>query len=308
MGGTVMNEVRPWPTPTRDEMLDYIKRRNNSGRWGPDDQIGTLNLITQETRLQAFRQIETAETMSLSRPVPTETGVGNLNRAHHYISFSRFGAPVDFLGMYYHGRTYTHIDALCHVAFEGKLYNDRDLKETITFTGATFGGIETVRNGVFTRAWVLDVPRYRGERYVTKDKPVEPAELFAIAEHQAINIEPGDAVCVYSGREAYEMENPPMGSEPIVPGLHTACLQFFRETDVSVLLWDMIDTEPSDYGFIFGMHTAIPVLGLHLVDNCILSELAKLCQERGRQDFTLALSPLYVRGGTGSPANPIAIF
>ena len=303
-----MTTGTPWKTPSKEELLDYIARRNNTGRWGAGDQIGTLNLITQKKRLEAFQQIETAETMSLSRPVPTETGVGNLNRAHHYMSFSKFGALVDYLGLYYHGRTFTHIDALCHVPFEGKVYNDRNFDDIITLTGATFGGIEQVRNGIFTRAWLLDVPRYRGEAYVTTDRPIEPAELFAIAEDQGVRIAPGDAVCVYSGREAYEGENPPMGSEPIVPGLHTSCLQFFREVDASLLLWDMIDREPSDYGFVFGMHIAMPVLGLHLVDNCVLSDLARRCVERGRQDFTLALSPLFVRGGTGSPANPIAIF
>jgi kynurenine formamidase len=144
---------------------------------------------------------------------------------------------------------------------------------------------------------------------VTLEKPVHGAELEAIANAQGVTVEPGDALVVYSGREAYQRANPTWsGYRGPNPGLHASCLPFLRDHDVAALAWDLMDATPNDYGLPWTMHGAIPSYGIALVDNALLEPLATACAEEGRYEFMLTFAPLPVRGGTGSPVNPIALF
>src|SRR5438093_243475 len=92
------------------------------------------------------------------------------------------------------------------------------------------------------------------------------------------------------------------------PGLHVSCLPFLRDHDVSVLVWDMLDHLPIGYDIPWAVHAAIFAYGVALLDNALLEPLAKACVEEGRDEFMLVISPLAVLGGTGSPANPLAVF
>jgi hypothetical protein len=100
----------------------------------------------------------------------------------------------------------------------------------------------------------------------------------------------------------------PWGAGPSRPGLHASCLKFIRETDVSILVWDMMDHMPNEYGVPWTVHGVIFAYGVGLVDNALLEPLAAVCAEEGRYDFMLILAPLLVVGGTGSPLNPLAMF
>jgi len=134
-------------------------------------------------------------------------------------------------------------------------------------------------------------------------------ELEEIAAEQGVTIEPGDAVCVYSGREQFAASNGGVwtrGAER--PGLHASCLPFIRDNDISLLVWDMMDAAPNEYDVPWPVHGAIFAYGVSLVDNSLLEPLAKVCAEEGRYEFMFSLNPLVVIGGTGSPANPIAVF
>jgi kynurenine formamidase len=226
------------------------------------------------------------------------------------------GHAGDFVGLESHGHTTTHLDALCHLWDRDGIYNDRDPDEEIGFRGARFGGIEAWSEGIFTRAVFLDVPRHRRTTYVEHGSPVHGWELEEIASSGACPIEPGDAVCVYSGREAWQRANPdkPYGlwtdssGEVTKPGLHASCLEFLRDHDVSVLVWDMLDEWPVRYDIPWTVHGSIHAYGLALLDNALLEPLAEACQDEGRTDMLLVVSPLVFRGGTGSPVNPLAIF
>src|SRR5207248_3043048 len=186
----------------------------------------------------------------------------------------------------------------------------------ITFDGARFGSIEHWSEGIITRGVMLDVPRHRGVPCVTQERPVHGWELEDLLVKRGIRLEPGDAVCVYAGREAWQAQDPerpyskPFG--PIAtlqrPGLHVSCLPFLRDHDVSVLVWDMLDHLPIGYDIPWAVHAAIFAYGVALLDNALLEPLAKACAEEGRDEFMLVISPLPVTGGTGSPANPLAVF
>ena len=304
--------------PSDADVRSFIRDRNNWGRWGKDDQLGALNLVTPAKRVAATRLVKSGRSVSLSRPFPKEPGPNNAYPAQHYmrtVPRGKGGFAADYYGIFYHGIASTHIDALCHTWDEGGMWNGRDPKKEVTFEGATFGGVEHWSEGIITRCVMLDVPRHRGVASVTQDAPVHGWELDEILSKRGIRLEPGDAVAVYSGRDAWQANNPdtpygrPFGGGPNVrPGLHVSCLPFLRDHDVSLLVWDMLDHLPIGYDIPWAVHAAIFAYGVALVDNALLEPVARACVEEGRDDFMLVIAPLRVVGGTGSPANPLAVF
>jgi kynurenine formamidase len=301
------------PPPTRDEVLSYLHDRRNWGRWGADDQKGAINLITAEKRVAAAGLVRTGRVVSLSRDFPKTPGPGNPQPAQHFVqTFGQRGTPgaaVDYYGISYHGYQTTHVDALCHVWDEEGMWNGRDPYGEVGGFGTRWGGIEQWREGIVTRGVLLDVPRARGEPYVTLERPVHGWELEDVAAAQGIALQPGDALLVYSGRERWHADhqdaNLYAGQRP---GLHASCLPFFRDNDIALLGWDMMDASPNDYGVRWTTHGALFAYGVALLDNCLLQPLAEACAAEGRYEFMLTVAPLPVVGGTGSPANPLAMF
>jgi kynurenine formamidase len=220
------------------------------------------------------------------------------------------GAAVDYYGIWFHGLTSTHIDALCHTWDETGLYNGRDPAEHIGPDGSTWGSVANWKDGIITRGVLLDVPRSRGEPYVTMDRPVMGSELAALADASGISFEPGDAVVVHSGREAWDADtrNPPYGSIEERPGLHASCIEFLRDIDCSMIVWDMMDLTPSGFEMPWAVHGIQIAYGVALLDNALIEPVAEVCADLGRHDFMLTVAPLNVAGGTGSPVNPIAVF
>ncbi len=304
--------------PSEGDVRGWIRDRNNWGRWGEDDQLGALNLVTPAKRVAATHLVKSGRSVSLSRPFPKEPGPNNAYPAQHYmrtVPRGKGGFAADYYGIFYHGIASTHIDALCHTWDEGGMWNGRDPKKEVTFDGATFGGVEHWSEGIITRCVMLDVPRHRGVASVTHDAPVHGWELDDILSKRGIRLEPGDAVAVYSGRDAWQAANPdtpygrPFGGGPNVrPGLHVSCLPFLRDHDVSMLVWDMLDHLPIGYDIPWAVHAALFAYGVALVDNALLEPAAKACVDESRDDFMLVIAPLRVVGGTGSPANPLAVF
>jgi kynurenine formamidase len=243
--------------------------------------------------------------------------MNNALPAQHYMRTHARGKgafAADYYGIYYHGVASTHIDALCHTWDDDAMWNGRDPKKEITFDGATWGSIEHWAEGIITRGVMLDVPRHRGVPAVTQDSPIHGWELEDILVARGITLEPGDAICVYAGREAWQAANPetpygrPFGPPLARPGLHVSCLPFLRDHDVSVLVWDMLDHQPIGYDIPWAVHACLFAYGTALLDNALLEPLAKACVEEKRDDFMLVIAPLNVIGGTGSPANPLAVF
>ena len=299
--------------PSREEVDSYLRDRRNWGRWGDKGSAGAINMITAEKRLSAVGLVSTGRTVSLSRPLPVEPTVENPRPAHHYMQKVERppggGAAMDYYGVFYHGTATTHIDALCHVWNQDGIWDGRDPDETIGFSGAKYGTVDQWSDGILTRGVLLDVPRHRGKPYVTVDEPVHGWELQDIAKEEGVTLEPGDAVMVYSGREAYAQDHGgAWGGTPQRPGLHASCLPFIRDNDVSILGWDMMDAGPNEYGIPWTVHGVIFAYGVALLDNSLLQPLAEACADEARYEFMLTINPLRVIDGTGSPVNPIAVF
>ena len=306
----------------REDTLRLLQDRRNWGRWGPDDEYGALNLVTAAKRTQAAALVKSGRTVSLSRPFPKDSHVGNPRPALHYMDSEAKeggGWSNDFVGVAIHGTSSTHVDALCHIWDDNGIYNGRRPADVITYKGATFGDIGKWADGIVTRGVLIDVPRFRGVDSVSQDAPVHGWELENVCRAQGLEVTPGDALVVCSGREEWSRRSgyawgtvgPPAPTTdeggPVRPGLHASCLEFIRDHDAAVLVWDMMDMLPNQVGLPWSMHGAIFAFGTALVDNALLEPLAIACAEEGRYEFMFVVAPLRIAGGTGSPANPLAI-
>jgi hypothetical protein len=299
------------PVPTKAEVEAYLSERRNWGRWGADDQVGAVNLITPDKRARAASLVRTGRAVSLSREFPKNPAPNNLNPAQHFmrmIDRGDGGGAIDYYGIAYHGQASTHLDSLCHVWNQNGMWNGRNAHDEIGFEGARWGAITNWSTGIITRGVLLDVPRFRGEPFVTQDRPIHGWELEDVAQSQGVKFEPGDALLVYGGREAWDRVNPIWGSGAARPGLHASCLPFIRDNDAALLVWDMMDHMPNGYDIPWSVHGVIFAYGVGLVDNALLEPLAAACAEEGRYEFMLMVLPLVVVGGTGSPLNPVALF
>ncbi len=297
-----------WTAPTQARVEGYFKELNNWGRWGNGDQVGTVNLITPAKREAAMKLVRTGRTVSLARDIGPQPVL------MYHVTFpsnrERADVVLDRFDLVYHGFTITHIDALCHVAWDGQLYNGRPFMQSLTAAGATWCPIDPLFGGITTRGVLLDVAEARAEGYVSVGSPVTPKELDTAAARGGVRVEPGDVVVVRSGDAAFRRAHPdwvPRVSPH--PGLHLSCLEWFREKDIAAISWDMMDERPIGYaGFGMGVHLAIPFLGLALVDNTDPERLATACREEGRYEFLFTATPIRLVGSTGAPAHPMAIF
>jgi kynurenine formamidase len=304
--------------PTPEEYAAFRERFSNWGRWGEDDELGTLNHVTPEVRRLAASLVVEGQSISLGRPVDTHAGPRNPYPAHHFAAVGDAGGLADYVGLFFHGFSQSHIDALSHIpsADGAAFYNGRRRGQNGMPEGQS-SSIDFWRDGIVTRGVLYDVPRLRGEDFVAPGAPVHGWELVDAARAQGVEPRPGDAVLIHSGREAYFDAHPDELGWGAPAGVHASCLEFLYEHDASLLCWDFLDAPEADQGIPnplpietpVHLHCiAIPYMGMPLVDNARLDMLAKGCAERGRWEFQYVVAPLIIEGGTGSPVNPLAIF
>ena len=286
-------------------------RLSNWGRWGPDDQLGALNLITPEVTAAAAATVRSGRTVSCARPLNTEPAPDNpVPVAHHMTGTATEGWGADYFALAPHGFATSHIDALCHIFYGGKLFNGYDTA-TVTAHGATRLGIHHLRNGIVTRGVLLDVPAGRGLDALEPGEAVFPEDLEA-AEHRAgLQVREGDALLIRTGRWTWRETHGPWDLGARAAGLDASCLAWLRARGVATLGSDGVsDVLPSRVdGVGMPIHEiAIVALGLHLMDNLDFDPLAAACADENRWEFLFVVAPLVLRRGTASPVNPIAVF
>ncbi|HXA72664.1 MAG TPA: cyclase family protein [Acidimicrobiales bacterium] len=284
---------------------------SNWGRWGPDDQLGALNLVTPEVTAAAAATVRSGQTVSCARPLNTEAAADNpAPVAHHMIGTATEGWGADYFALAPHGFATSHIDALCHIFYEGKLFNGY-AADTVTAHGATRLGIHHLQDGIVTRGVLLDIPSVRGVDALQPGEAIFPEDLEAAEERAGLRVRPGDALLVRTGRWVWRATHGPWNVAAQAAGLDAACLAWLRERDVATLGSDAVsDVMPSRVeGVGMPIHEiAIVALGLHLMDNLDLDALAAVCADEGRWGFLFVVAPLVLRRGTASPVNPIAVF
>ncbi|MEE2777518.1 MAG: cyclase family protein [Acidobacteriota bacterium] len=285
---------------------------SNWGRWGEDDQLGAINLITAEKRRQAAALVRDGVSISLAHPMITETTADNPNPLKHTMvadggADNPSAYSMDRYEILYHGLAHTHIDALCHIFWKGKMYNGHS-REEVTQEGCERNGIANLHEGVFTRGVLVDMAWMRGVDYLEPGTAIYPADLEAWEKKAGVRVESGDAVLLRTGRWARRAEKGPYAG---AAGLHASSAKWLKDRDVALLGSDMAaDVMPSGIeGTGLPIHElAIVALGVHLIDNGDYEKLTREAQQRDRWTFLLTLAPMRVEGGTGSPINPIATF
>src|SRR5690349_5255512 len=278
--------------------------------WGADDRRGALNNITPERLAAAGGEVRLGRTVTLAAPLAGSAPDNPEPGARHMKRLP--GEPSDVPGVSFaadqimmnvHGDVDSHIDALCHVSFDGTLYNGVSA-DAVTSQGASELSIDDARDGIVGRGVLLDIPRLRGVPWLEPGNLVTAAELASAAEAQQVSVGPGDLLFVRTGHRRRRSELGPWDAAKARAGLHPAALEFIAERKVAVLGSDSnSDAAPSvAEGVELPVHVlAINALGLHLLDYLQFEDLVPLCEAAGRWSFFCVVAPLRLPYGTGSP-------
>lgn len=300
---------------TEGDVDRMVKELSNWGRWGKQDRLGALNLITPKKRQAAAKLVEHGVSVSLARNVETETALDNPDPFQH--KMLRYGRGMegkwasDNFSVAYHGYAHTHMDSLCHLFYKGKMYNGFS-KEDVGPMGADKVNILDVKGGIFTRGVLIDVPLLRGVQFLDPGTAIFPEDLDAWEEFANVKIQPGDVVFIRTGRWLRRDKVGPWDVKTAgAAGLHASCAKWLKDRDIAMLGSDgASDVLPSQIeGVSHPVHVlTLHAMGVHIFDNCDLLALSKTAQKMKRWHFLLTASPLPVKGGTGSPLNPIATY
>jgi kynurenine formamidase len=284
--------------------------------WGPEDRRGALNYLTPAEVLAAMGEVRLGRTVSLEAPVDDLVTKDNPDPAHHPMTGtgddakpSGLAFAMDRVEMNVHGNADSHMDALCHVMYDGTLYNGVPAG-TVSSTGAAELTIEVAADGVVGRGVLLDIPRLRGVPWLEPGDYVSTDDLVAAEQAQQVRVGKGDLLFVRVGHRRRRSELGPWDAAAARAGLHPTAMEFVADRQVALLGSDSNNdcaghgTGPVD----FPVHVlAINALGVHLLDYLQFGELVPACERAGRWSFLCVIAPLRLNGGTGSPVNPIAI-
>jgi kynurenine formamidase len=287
------------------------------GRWGADDQLGAANRLTPDRVAAAARLVRSGVVVSLSLPLNTSSAPDCPNPAEFRITQAHdadvglgpMGFAKDFVGVDYHSDGHTHIDALCHVAYEGRLYNGV-AASSVTAEGAAAEAIDRVKDGLVGRGVLLDIPRLRGSRWIEPGEHVFASDLQDAEREQGVRMGAGDILLVRTGQARRLAELGPWDTAQSKAGLHPTAMPLLAERGVAALGCDTnSDTAPSSTeGVAFPIHVlALNAMGVLLLDYLQLEDLATACESAARWEFLCLTAPLRIAGGTGSPVNPLAI-
>jgi kynurenine formamidase len=257
--------------------------------------------------------------VTLSLPMNTKAAEDNPEPAVHYMTTThddgesspgKLQFAKDYVGADYHHDGHTHIDALCHVIYEGSLYNGTPAT-AVTTEGAAADSIEVLANGLVARGVLLDIPRLLGVPWLEPGQHVFRGDLEAAELEQGVTVGESDVLLVRTGHTRRLAELGPWPTANAKPGLHPTAMPFLAERGVSALGSDgNSDTAPSSTeGVEFPIHVlALNAMGVHLLDYLQLEDLLAACERTGRWEFLVVAAPLRITGGTGSPLNPLAVF
>ncbi|HXQ91422.1 MAG TPA: cyclase family protein [Nitrososphaerales archaeon] len=306
---------------SNSEFEELFQKVCNWGKWGPDDEKGTLNYIKPEFISRAAALVRSGRSVSMSRPINTRSSVGNPNPAIHHmtmgydlnLSDSQPQFVSDYLGCECHGDAHSHFDALCHVAYNGKLYNGKPLS-TVNTQGAKFMDINVSANGIVGRGVLLDIPRLRGVKWLEPGEYVTTRDLEEAERSEGVRLGEGDIFVFRTGHYRRLQELGPWDpdySGEGTAGLHPTTMILLHERKVSAFLPDGDgDTVPMNVqGVRYPIHALqISSMGMACGDSLQLEDVARVCEELKRWEFMVVVAPLRLQGGTGSLVNPIAIF
>jgi kynurenine formamidase len=271
------------------------------GRQGPVP--GSVSLVDEPARRRAFAATSSHELISLARELRLGGDLDNADGSLQ-VRWKGNGAvsiSSDELRVKPHGLTNTHLDAVSHFQVDDSLFGRRDVDSA---SAARWAG------GILTRAVFLDVALVRGTPFIDPMAPVTSADLDAALELAGAEIEPGDAIVVYMGRDAYEAAGhsvlPLSSCPPGRPGVGEDGARWISRQPVSVLCWDFVDAYVGGDRTAY-VHLLIWAMGLALVDNCDLRAVRGALGDRPVKTAMLVVSPLRIPRATASLVNPLLV-
>jgi kynurenine formamidase len=297
------------------DVMGYFESLSNWGRWGDDDELGTLNLIRPEHRARAAKLAAEGAVVSCERLISTRYSDENPQPLMHFMMTTGEAVPAqgqaaatDWFGMPFHGHTVTHLDSLGHFFWNGKTYNGRPASVVRAVNGVGFGSIEPACDGLVSRGVLLDVPRARGQEFLEPGLVITVEDLERCEAEAGLKVGSGDMLLVRTGRDPRRKHHPASEGRP---GLGASCLPWLHEREVSVLVSDEAhDVQPQVYaGIRTPIHAVgIVAMGLWLLDNAQFEPIAEKCAELHRWEFMFVVAPLLLQRSSGSPVNPVALF
>lgn len=300
------------------EVAEFDEIFAELSRWHtyPDPTRGAWSLVGPEKAREAAALVSSGRTVQMSLPWNIESGVDNPDPALHYmVDLGDREAPEpstnkDFIGINFHGKASSHLDALSHIAYRGELFDGHPSKQTVNATGTDFGSVGQLGHLV-TPAVLYDFTLLDGVDWIEPGTPFRAADIERLEERLGVRPEPGDAVLIRSGHFARRAALGAWDSGKASAGLHVDAMPLLSQRGVSLIGADGdSDVRPSPTP---GIHSpihilAITAMGIPLLDNLDLEALASACREEGRYRFMFTVAPLNVPRGTGSPVNPVAVF
>jgi kynurenine formamidase len=308
--------------PSQDQLLEWMASLSNWGRWGDHDQRGTLNLLSPAATRRAAALVQDGATVSCARPIRYEAASDSPLPPQHYMLASGDGFRAgegpdrqtarDYFGLVFHGHTITHIDSLAHFFWDGRMYNGASSRLVTTSEGATSHSIDVAHPGIVTRGVLVDAAWLRGVDHIQRGDGVGLDDVEQAEARCGVRIGEADVLLLRTGQLGHRERTGPVdpardGSSGPLPEL----LPLLRERGVAVLGSDTgNDVTPTGYDrFSNPVHQiGIVAMGLWILDNAWLDDLAEACRARQRWEFLLSIAPLRLTNATGSPVNPVAVF
>jgi kynurenine formamidase len=315
------------PKLDANTVREWGDRYSNWGRWGSDDERGTLNFITPGRVLGACSIPRTGRVISCALPFDQhgpQSGLGGRHNPIHTmiqdggdaLAGAQDGLPGGFR---YADDTITmplqcgtQWDALSHVFYDGLMYNGRDIR-LVTSSGAKANSIDRMSADVVGRGVLLDLPRFQGLDHLEDATAIMPEDLDACAESEGVTIESGDILLVRTGMmmrclNARSWEGYCGGP---APGLSLHCARWLYEREIAAVATDTwaVEVQPNETADCFQpLHmVCIRNLGMIFGEIFQLDDLAAACGDDGNYSFLFTAPPLPITGAVGSPINPIAI-
>lgn len=293
-----------------DTILGMTEFPDNWGRWGDTDQLGAVNLVTDQARARGAAESRTGETVSLARittPFPLTGGplaaaTAPTTAVQTMMLFTGFGAPAmaEVMVVTTHHPEVTHLDGLGHWAENGRVYPGIDVADSSGPTGVRHGAADVYGNGILTRGVLLDLAP--GGRLASATA-VTGTDLDEAAARNGIEVLPGDALVVRGGWDRAT-------AEPPLPGITSDAVQWMHDKGIAVYAGDVGDAMPALPGEVPGaLHRlALGRLAIPLIDAPNLEDLAVTCERLGRWTFQFVLAAPRIAATTGLPVNPLAVF
>jgi hypothetical protein len=305
---------------TLETLARWEQELSNWGRWGPDDQRGTLNLITPEKTRQAAALVTEGVTVTLQHFVTEEVAMDSqsFGPTEHWMSRidPATGMPtfaLDEIQFSLHDGMLSHLDALCHYRSEinGEYVIFNGYPQNLGPDGCQDLAIDKMGTSYITRGVLVDMPLLKGVDYLDPSTPTYVEDLEAWEEFAGIKVQAGDALLIRTGRWAKREAEGPWAYNRGGAGLHASVLPWLKERDVALLVSDAVnDVQPSGVeGINRPVHQLTQVnIGLPIVDNGYLLDVARAAQRFQRWEFMVSVQINPVPGGTASPFNANATF